>query len=157
MEQLSGHLHQLVTHFGYAGLFLVMILGNCAVPVVEKYGRYVHFDTKKLAQVHAYYERFGTPTVFWCRFIPFVRGFSSLPAGISRMEKRYFFPFTLAGSAIFSFGLAYLGEVAGKNLDAILGSLHKAALAIVIVVVLLVIAAALVVRARTKRSAAGGG
>ena len=109
MEQLTQHLHELVVHLGYAGLFLVMLLGNCAVPVgtevvmptagalaaqgqlpalagipgwitvglvgtlgeivggsilyavgyyggvpvVEKYGRYVHFDAKKLARVHA--------------------------------------------------------------------------------------------------------
>ena len=209
MEQLSQHLHNLVVHFGYAGLFIVMILGNCAVPVgtevvmptagalaaqgqlpglggvpgwvivaivgtvgevaggaimyaigyyggvpvVEKYGRFVHFDTKKLARVHAYYERFGTVTVFWCRFVPFVRGVSAFPAGLAQMQKRFFLTYTALGSAIFCFGLAYLGELAGHNIDAVTATLHKAGLAIVAVVALVIIVAAVLMRARAKRSA----
>ena len=210
MEQLTAHLHQLVVHFGYAGLFLVMLLGNCAVPagteivmptagalaaqgelpslfalpgwivagavgtlgeivggsifyavgyyggvpVVEKYGRYVHFDHKKLMRVHAYYERFGTPTVFWCRFIPFVRGVSAFPAGLAQMQKRYFLTYTALGSAIFCFGLAFLGELAGRNIDTVTATLHKAGLASVVVAVVIVVGAIVFMRARAKRRAA---
>ena len=210
MEQLTAHLHELVVHFGYAGLFLVMLLGNCAVPagteivmptagalaaqgelptllgipgwivvgavgtlgeivggsifyavgyyggvpVVEKYGRYVGFDRKKLARVHAYYERFGTPTVFWCRFIPFVRGVSAFPAGLAQMQKRYFLTYTALGSAIFCFGLAFLGELAGRNIDTVTATLHKAGLAIVVVAVVVVVGAIVFMRARAKRRAA---
>ncbi|MBV8645616.1 MAG: DedA family protein [Candidatus Eremiobacteraeota bacterium] len=207
MEQLTAHLHQLVLHFGYAGLFLVMVLGNCAipagteivmptagalaaqghlpgwgvipgwtvaglvgtlgeivggsifyavgyyggVPVVEKYGRYVHFDHAKLMRVHAYYERFGTPTVFWCRFIPFVRGVSAFPAGLAQMQKRYFLTYTALGSAIFCFGLAFLGELAGRNIDAVTAVLHKAGLAVVALVLVVAVGAVLLVRARRRR------
>lgn len=110
------------------------------VPVLERYGKYIGFKHSALMKVHGFYERFGTITVFWCRFIPFVRGVASFPAGISQMQKRYFISYTALGSAIFCFGLAYLGQVAGKNLDSILAGLHKAALGIVIATVLIVIA-----------------
>ena len=210
MEHLTQVLHDLVVHFGYVGLFFVVLAGNmgmpaalevmvptagalaaqghlpslgplsgwvavglvatfgeltgCSImyaigyygglPFVRRYGKYIRFREHELERVHAFFERYGKATVFWCRFVPFIRGVSSLPAGISRMQKRYFFPYTLLGSAIFSFGLAYLGNVAGNNLDAILALLHKAALLIVVVVVLLAVGAFLWWRARSKKRAA---
>ena len=54
----------------------------------------------EVENVHGFYARFGRSTVFWSRFIPFVRGVASFPAGISRMQKRYFICAAL-GSAIF--------------------------------------------------------
>ena len=125
------------------------------LPFVHRYGRYIRFRQHEYDRVHAFFERYGKATVFWCRFVPFVRGVSSLPAGISRMEAHYFFPFTLFGSAIFCFGLAYLGNVAGHNLDAIVAWLHKAAVLIVIAVVVLIVAAVVAVRLRAKRGDAG--
>ena len=210
MEHLTQTLHDLVVHFGYAGLFVVVMLGNLGMPAalevmvptagglaaqghlapvgplpgwivvalvatfgeligatilytigyygglpfVHRYGKYIRFNQHEYDRVHAFFERYGRPTVFWCRFVPFVRGVSSLPAGISRMQKRYFFSYTLLGSAIFCFGLAYLGNVAGNNLDAILALLHKAALAIVALVVVAIVAAVVALRARKKKARA---
>ncbi len=68
----------------------------------------------KLDVAHGFYERYGNETVFICRFIPFIRGIASLPAGISQMQKRYFFTYTALGSAIFCFGLALLGQPLGR-------------------------------------------
>jgi membrane protein DedA with SNARE-associated domain len=63
--------------------------------------------------------------VFLCRFIPVIRGVSSLPAGISRMQKRYFFAYTAAGSAIFCFGLVFLGNAFGRHIDELAPFLHR--------------------------------
>lgn len=210
MAHLTQIFHDLVVHFGYAGLFVVMFLGNMGapagteivmpfagalgaqghlgglsglpawvlvglvgtiaevcgatalyavgyyggVPFVERYGRYVGFKHSALMKVHGFYERFGTITVFWCRFIPFVRGVASFPAGLSRMQKRYFISYTALGSAIFCFGLAYLGNMAGNNIDGILAVLHKLTLVIVAVVVVALVAGFLLWRARKGKSGA---
>jgi membrane protein DedA with SNARE-associated domain len=209
MAHLSSTFHDLVVHFGYAGLFIVMALANIGAPVgseivmptagalaaqghfpgffgvaawivvgavatvgeiagglvlyavgyyggvpfVKRYGKYVMFREHELERVHRFYERFGRTTVFWCRFIPFVRGVAALPAGISRMQKRYFVTYTALGSACFCFGLAFLGNLAGKNIDALTASLHKVALAVVLLAVAALIAAIVLVRARAKRKA----
>ncbi len=137
---------------GTSILYAIGFFGG--LPFVHRYGKYIRFRQHEYDRVHAFFERYGKATVFWCRFVPFVRGVSSLPAGISRMEAHYFFPFTLLGSAIFCFGLAYVGEVAGQNLDGIVATLHKAGVAIVALVVLVVIAAVVAVRARAKKVAA---
>jgi membrane protein DedA with SNARE-associated domain len=210
MAHLTQIFHDLVVHFGYAGLFVVMFLGNMGapagteivmpfagalgaqghfpgipglatwvlvglvgtiaevcgatalyavgyyggVPFVERYGRYVGFKHSALVKVHGFYERFGTITVFWCRFIPFVRGVASFPAGLSRMQKRYFITYTALGSAIFCFGLAYLGNMAGNNIDAILATLHKLTLVIVGLVVVALVAGFFVWRARKGKAGA---
>ena len=110
------------------------------LPFVKRYGKYVMFREHELDRVHAFYERYGKLTVFWCRFIPFVRGVAAFPAGLSRMQKRYFLTYTAIGSAIFCFGLSYVGNVAGANIDAIVTYVHDFAL--IIVGVLIVLAAA---------------
>jgi membrane protein DedA with SNARE-associated domain len=135
---------------GATALYAVGYYGG--VPVIERYGKYIGFKHSALLKVQAFYERFGTITVFWCRFVPFVRGVASFPAGISRMQKRYFITYTALGSAIFCFGLSYLGNAAGNNLDAITATLHKATIAIVVVVLVLVVAAVVVMRARKKKT-----
>jgi membrane protein DedA with SNARE-associated domain len=204
MDQLSA----LVVHFGYAGLFFVIFLGNMGVPAgteivmptagalagtghlptigdipawlwvgavgtaaevcgglalytigyygglpfVHRYGKYIRFREHELDRVHAFYEKYGRATVFWCRFVPFVRGIAALPPGISRMPKRYFITYTALGSAIFCFGLAYLGDAAGHNIGSIITYVHDSALVVAagfVVVVGIIIAA---VRARQRRT-----
>jgi len=159
----QGHLPPFGPLAGWIGVAIVATAGELigtsilyaigyygGLPFVHRYGKYIRFREHEYDRVHAFFERYGKATVFWCRFVPFLRGISSLPAGISRMEAHYFFPFTLLGSAIFCFGLAYLGEMAGHNLDAILAGLHKAALLIVVALVVLIAAAIVTVRRRRR-------
>ncbi len=120
------------------------------LPFVHRYGKYVGFKERELGHVQRFFGKFGHWAVFLARFVPFVRGVASLPAGLSRMSLLLFLASTAVGSAIFCFGLAYLGQVAGNHLDVITAVLHKAALLIVIVIVVLIVAAVLVIRARGR-------
>lgn len=125
-------------------------------PFLERYGKYIGFKQKELGRVHGFYERFGNQTVFWCRFIPFIRGVSAFPAGVARMQKRYFVTYTALGSAIFCFGLAYLGNLAGKNVDSLDAALHKFSTALIVGIAVVIVAFVvykIVTRGR-KRSAA---
>jgi membrane protein DedA with SNARE-associated domain len=128
---LTGTLGELT-----GGSILYAIGWYGGLPFVHRYGKYVRFREHELDRIHAFYERYGSITVFWCRFIPLIRGVAALPPGISRMQKRYFLTYTALGSAVFCFGLAYLGDVAGHNLDAIVTSVREFLLAIVGVTVL---------------------
>ena len=203
-----GQLASLVVHFGYAGLFFVIVLGNMGfpagaeivvltagalagsghlptlgdipawlfvgavgtaaevcgglalytigyyggLPFVHRYGKYVRFREHELDRVHAFYEKYGRATVFWCRFVPFVRGIAALPPGISRMPKRYFLTYTALGSAIFCFGLAYLGDAAGHNIDRITTYVHDSALVVAAGFLVVVGITVAVMRARSRRA-----
>ena len=123
-------------------------------PFVARWGKYLKLDEKKLDAFHELYERHGNVVVFVCRFLPFVRGVSALPAGVARMQKRYFLAYTAAGSAIFCFGLAYLGSLFGRHIDEISPQIHKFSTAFIlgILLVVVVFVALRVVRARRKAS-----
>jgi membrane protein DedA with SNARE-associated domain len=190
MEHFQNIVLTLVHTYGYAGLFLVMILGNVAVPVgteivvpvagaaagtghlsswilagavatlgeivggilmyaigyyvgepvIERFGRRAQHE---LERVHDFYGRYGTKTVLICRFIPMIRGISSLPAGISRMPQRYFLPYHTLGSAIFCFGLAFAGFTLGRHLDAIFPIVRKSTVLIVAAIVVAIVVAVL--------------
>jgi len=122
-------------------------------PFVARYGRMLKLSEKKLDAFHDFYERYGNVVVFVCRFVPFVRGVSALPAGVSRMQKRYFIAYTAAGSAVFCFGLAWIGSLFGRHIDEITPQIHKFSTAFIGLVVLAVVAAvvARVLRSRSRR------
>jgi membrane protein DedA with SNARE-associated domain len=190
VEHVTQFFLNLVDSFGYPGLFVVMVLGNCGMPVgtelilpaagalaatghlsswwlaaavatvaelvggsilyaigyyggrpfVVRWGKYVKLDEAKLDRFHAFYERHGSVVVFVCRFIPFVRGVSALPAGVSRMQKGQFLLYTALGSAIFCFGLAWLGYVFGRHIDVIMPQLHRYSLGLLLAVVVAAVA-----------------
>ena len=48
-------------------------------------------------QAHRWFERYGTPVVFFSRLVPIVRTFISLPAGVARMPLGRFSVLTFAG------------------------------------------------------------
>ncbi len=185
MEAFTHFFLGIVDKLGYAGLFIVMMLGNLGIPVgtelvvpaagalaatghlssvwvtglvatigevvggsilyaigyaggepfVARFGSYVKLDAKKLSVFHRFYERHGNATVFICRFVPFVRGVAALPAGVSRMSKRAFFAYTTAGSAIFCFGLAYIGSLFGRHFDEIAPVIHRFSTLVIVAVV----------------------
>jgi membrane protein DedA with SNARE-associated domain len=136
------------------GLVLYLIGWYGGLPFVHRYGKYVRFREHELDRVHAFYEKHGRSMVFWCRFIPFIRGLAALPPGLSHMPKRYFLSYTAMGSAIFCFGLAFLGDAAGHNVDGITAYVHAFALAISIGLVVVLAIAAVVWRVRIARRAA---
>jgi membrane protein DedA with SNARE-associated domain len=120
-------------------------------PFVARWGKYLKLSEKKLDVFHAFYERHGNVVVFVCRFLPFVRGVSALPAGVSRMQKRYFLLYTLLGSAIFCFGLAWLGNAFGEHIGTIVPLIHRFS-TIAIALLLLALAAYVVARIARKRA-----
>ena len=184
-----------VDHVGYAGVFVVMLMGSTGIPVgteiilpgagalvatghlpnlwilalvatagetlgctilyaVGYFGgrpfieRYLKRAAHELHRVDAYYERYGNWTVLICRFIPLIRGVSSLPPGITRMHLAHFLAYTIIGTAGWCFALAYLGYTLGNNLDAITPYFHEITLGIA---ALLVIAIAVVAWQRLAR------
>jgi membrane protein DedA with SNARE-associated domain len=135
--------------FGGCILYAVGYYGG--LPFVHRYGKYFFFREHELERVHTFYERYGRLTVFWCRFLPFVRGVAAFPAGLSRMPKRYFVTYTALGSAIFCFALADLGQFAGKRIDSIMTYVHESALVVVLVTIVVIVAALIVWRVTKKR------
>jgi membrane protein DedA with SNARE-associated domain len=124
-------------------------------PFVARFGRYIKVDEKKLAIFHGFYERHGNITVFVCRFLPLVRGIAALPAGVSRMPKRIFIAYTAAGSAVFCFGLAYIGSLFGRHFDEISPTIHRFSALLIGLVAAAILAFVIYGIVRARRTARG--
>jgi len=81
-------------------------------PLIVKYGRFVFVNPKKLEQAEQWLARYEAGGVFFARLLPVVRHLISIPAGIVRMNFGLFSLVTIAGSALWCWILAYLGNKA---------------------------------------------
>jgi membrane protein DedA with SNARE-associated domain len=81
-------------------------------PLIVKYGRFVFVSPKKLEQAEHWLARYEAGGVFFARLLPVVRHLISIPAGIVRMNFGLFSFVTIAGSALWCWILAYLGDKA---------------------------------------------
>ena len=92
---------------------------------VEKYGKYFLVSKKDLEEADKWVEKYGDWAFFLCRMLPVVRTFISLPAGILRAKKRFFFTFTFLGSLVWSYVLIFVGVKMGQNMEAFKHIWHK--------------------------------
>jgi membrane protein DedA with SNARE-associated domain len=158
----TGHLSNLWLAIGaavlgeLAGNSIAYAIGRFGgVPIFEKYGKYVHFGHEQLARIHGFFERYGTFAIFICRFIPVIRGFVGIPAGMAQMSLAPFYLWTFLGSAVFCGGFVAIGYGLGDHLDEILPLIHKGGLALLALAVVIAVVAFFVVRARTAPQRAG--
>jgi membrane protein DedA with SNARE-associated domain len=89
-------------------------------PLVMKVGRFLLVNEHHLDLTTAWFQRWGSLTVFICRFIPVVRHFISIPAGIARMNLLKFCLYTLIGATLWNTFLMWLGWKLQNNIAEIL-------------------------------------
>ncbi|MBV8151900.1 MAG: DedA family protein [Candidatus Eremiobacteraeota bacterium] len=119
------------------------------VPIIERYGRYVHVTHDRLLVVHRFFERWGSFAIFVCRFLPVLRGIASIPAGIAEMNLALFYLWTFLGSLIFCTLLILLGNALGNHLAEVLPLFHRG---VYVVLGLIVVAVIAVLVARKVRA-----
>jgi membrane protein DedA with SNARE-associated domain len=123
---------------------------------VDRFGKYVLLTHKDLDRAEAWFSRHGEPLVLFGRFIPLLRSFVSLAAGLSEMALGKFIAFTIIGCTIWCAALASLGYSLGSTYNHVLKGFTDAGYAFgvlaVIAVVLLFIHRLQVVR-EERRSA----
>ena len=94
-------------------------------PVVLRIGPYVGVAAAKIELAEAWSARYGWPGVFFSRLLPVIRHLIGIPAGILRMDFRWYAAATLAGSLIWTSVLAWLGRTVGEHPELLKGSLHR--------------------------------
>lgn len=72
------------------------------------------FKQEYLAQSHEFFEKHGPITVIICRFVPIVRTYAPLVAGMSGMRYRVFITYNILGGLLWGGGVTLLGAWLGQ-------------------------------------------
>lgn len=83
--------------------------------LLRRYGKWFLLKESDFDTALAWFERYGDQVIFLGRLVPIVRSLVSIPAGISRMNLGLFNLYTAFGTALWSFILALMGYLLGKN------------------------------------------
>jgi membrane-associated protein len=88
------------------------------------------FNPTNLAKAHAFFERRGPFAIVLARFVPIVRTFTPIVAGVAEMRYRTFVTYNLVGGFLWGIGITTLGYFLGE-IEFIEKNLEVAAVVIV--------------------------
>ncbi len=77
------------------------------------------FHKDHLERSRLFYERHGGKTIILARFMPIVRTFAPILAGVGRMHYLTFIAFNLIGAFLWSIGITLLGYFLGRTIPGI--------------------------------------
>lgn len=106
----------LIALAGIAGNYVGYWFGKKSGPFLYHRKDTFFFKKKYLLQAHDFYEKNGGPAIIVARFVPFVRTFAPIVAGIVAMDKKKFAFYNITGC------IAWVGSmlIAGHFLQALI-------------------------------------
>lgn len=102
-------------------LFIAAILGdNVGYISGKKIGPHLFkrpnsllFRQENVQKAQEFYDEHGGKTIIIARFIPIVRTFVPIIAGVAKMDRKTFMIYNMIGGALWTSGVAYLGYFLG--------------------------------------------
>lgn len=83
------------------------------------------FDPEHLVRAEKFYEKHGGKTVMIARFVPMVRTFAPLVAGVGNMDRKKFMLYNCLGALIWGVGVTMIGYIASRILGPHVEDLEK--------------------------------
>lgn len=104
------------------GCFLAAVLGdNVGYAFGHKFGRKLFqkedsffFRKENLLKTENFYKKHGAKTIVIARFIPIIRTFAPIVAGLAAMEYKTFLRYNLIGGVLWGVGVTSAGYFLGK-------------------------------------------
>lgn len=104
------------------GCFLAAVLGDTVGfhigrrfgPKIFTKDNSIFFNKKHLETAQRFYDKHGGKTIILARFVPIVRAFAPVVAGVGKMDYRRFLAFNLVGGIIWAIGVTLSGYYLGS-------------------------------------------
>jgi membrane-associated protein len=124
-------------------------VGRLTGPRIFRRDDSLFFKRKYVDEAHAFYEKYGAITVVLCRFMPIVRTFAPLVAGVALMRYRVFLTYSIIGGLTWIWSMLTTGYLLGRYVPGVAQHVEK----VIILVVLVSIMPAIIGGFRARRAA----
>jgi membrane-associated protein len=94
------------------------------------------FKPEHVAAAHAFYERHGGKAIILARFMPLVRTFVPVVAGVGGMTYRRFATFNVVGGAAWVGSMTLIGYVLGSRFPLLVAHIEKVIVAVIFLSIL---------------------
>jgi len=94
------------------------------------------FNKKHLIRAHDFYERNGNKTIVLARFIPIIRTFAPVVAGMAAMDYRKFIIYNILGGLGWVWSMLFIGYFLGRQFPAIAAHIDIVAIVIIFLSIL---------------------
>jgi membrane-associated protein len=84
----------------------------------------IFFHRKHALRAQAFYEKYGGKTIILARFIPVIRTFAPVVAGVGKMQYRKFVSYNVFGGLLWVWGLTFAGYGLGRSIPNIESHIH---------------------------------
>jgi len=130
-------------HIWLLGLLLTVaaILGNSLGYAIGKYSGprlftrddSLLFKKKHLFRAHEFYQKHGGKTLVIARFMPIVRTFVPVVAGMAEMDYRSYTAYNVLGAVLWIWSMLFVGFVLGRYIPGVEHHIEKVIIAVIIV------------------------
>ena len=122
-------------------------IGKATGPRIFTRENSLFFNRKHLIRAHEFYERHGGKTIVLARFMPIVRTFAPVVAGVGEMRYRDFITYNVFGGVLWVWSMLMTGYVLGRYIPGVERHIEK----IIILVIFLSILPGIIAWIREKR------
>lgn len=134
-------------------------IGRRMGPLIFRRKESLLFRQENVTKAREFYERHGGKTIILARFIPVVRTFVPVIAGVARMRYATFLAFNVIGGVLWAVGVTLLGYFLGDLFERLHIKVDTVLLPIIAVIILVSILPPLIhlLKDRDRRTAAWAG
>lgn len=106
---------------------------------MEKYGKYLLINKNELSKAESWFKKYGALAVFIGVCLPVIKTYIGFPPGASLMDYKKFSLYIILGSLVYNTAVAYLGLVAGRNINILIPYFSKFGIFLILIVIALII------------------
>lgn len=142
----------LISLAGIAGNSVGYWFGRKVGPAMYEWKENMLFKRRYLRQAHDFYEKHGGGAIVIARFIPIVRTFAPIVAGIVQMNPRKFVFYNIVGCVAWVFSMLFGGHFLQKWILSEFGFDLRLHLEVIVLGIVLVTTAPVLIKLFTNRS-----
>jgi len=100
------------------------VIGFKAGPMIFRREDSLFFHRKHLITAKEFYDQYGGFTIFIARFIPIIRTFAPVVAGVGKMKYRRFIAYNVFGGIFWVMSMTFVGYFLGRMVPNIQEQIH---------------------------------